>query len=238
MRHRIINLSSRADNLIRWSDHFIKGRDYRTAEKKLEEALELCNTVIRLDKTDVKSQDLYRLVLLKIGSFYNVTEEYEKAVLFYSKALVRKPTKSMRYKEARDTIKASIRAANILIGNDQIEQAKAFFTPELRKLKNTRGSLRQAPLFQEFVSILKRLNSHPETLTGRIIRVNNIKKFVIIESVTSPGSTYLGHISSFEDNGIIIDNSIIGKSVSFVPFEEVTNEGRRKDAKFIQINSG
>lgn len=84
IRHRMINLSSIADNLMRWAEKAQMWTGFVIwAEKKLLEAFDICQTLIRLDKTDVKSQDLLRHIETKLGYFYKRLKDEDKAFGFF-----------------------------------------------------------------------------------------------------------------------------------------------------------
>jgi tetratricopeptide (TPR) repeat protein len=123
IKHEIINLSSLAENLIRWSEILINSRNYSEAEAKLKEALSLCKEVIKLDENDVKSLDLLRLVHKELGFFYKKTNDLTKASLYFGKAIVESPK---RYKEAKDTMTAGLQLGNIFYSRGNVDGAKTI----------------------------------------------------------------------------------------------------------------
>jgi tetratricopeptide (TPR) repeat protein len=234
LKHRVINLSSLADNLLRWSDFYEKGRDYVNAEKKLRQAVDICIEVIDLDTNDTKSQDLYRLTLIKLGYLYLRNKDtLAKAVHYFGRAIVNKPVKNMRVKEKNDTLRASIQLARLFAKANQLEKAKSFITPELRKIV-TQPVIRPN-LQAEFTSLWDELYNPPIILTGKIIRTDLEGLFVIIESLTSPGSTYIGRIKNFENQDIKKVSLLLDRKVSFIPIEETNDAGLRKEGKSIKL---
>lgn len=234
LRHKIINLSSVADNLMRWAEGLESGRDFKASEAKLLEALEICNKLIALDKNDIKSQDILRHVQTKLGYFYRREKEDSKAVKFFESTIVKKPVRYMRYREAKDTITGAIQAAQIYLKLRNVEKAKSVLSSELKKI---REPFRRNPKLQEDFNALwdELYSASPVNLIGKIIRVDTTRKFAIIESTTAPGSTYFGHLRNFEDSTIRINASLVGKRVSFVPVETKADSGLRKDAKAIRL---
>jgi tetratricopeptide (TPR) repeat protein/GTPase SAR1 family protein len=233
VRHKIINLSSLADNLTSWADSLETGRDYKTAQEKLKEALDMCNQVIELDKSDTKSQDIFRHTLISLAFLYRRMGEDTLAISCFRQAIVNKPVRLMRYREAKDTATAALHAAKILYKTGETEQAKEIFSPDLRHI---REPLRSHPKLQdEFVSFWNELYNTPSAIKGKIIRVDTNRRFVIIESLASPGLTFLGYINNFETQPDQISLSMLDKAVSFVSTETNTTSGIRKEAKAIKF---
>ena len=70
---------------------------------------------------------------------------------------------------------------------------------------------------------------------GKIIRVNPDRAFAIIESESSPGNTYLGHISEFVGYIDCLSESYVNKIVKFITEEKEDGEIISKKAKNIII---
>lgn len=231
IKHNIINFSSLADNLRRWSESLKKDRNIKEAENKLKEAMQYCYKALELDKNDVRSQDLKREILIDLGLLYRESQP-NLAVEYFSKAVVENPR---RYREAKDTIFASLYAAKILYRNGQIEEAKKIFTPKLRKVKEPLK--RDQSLHDDFSDLWDALYEDRNTLQGKIIQIDDQRNFTIIESSISPGITYLGHINDFKPKIFNISKNLAGKVVSFSIDGTMTNKERRPKAKCIRILS-
>ena len=234
LKHIIINSSSLADNLLRWAGYFEKGRDYENTEKKLRQAVDICIEVIDLDPTDIKSQDLYREVLIKLGYLYLKNKDtFGKAVHYFGRVIVNKPVKNMRIKEKNDTLRASIQLARLFIRANQLEKAKSFITPELHKIISQ--PFIKSNFQEEFISLWDELYNPPILMIGKIIRADSEGLFVIIESLVAPGSTYIGYIKNFENKNIKKVSFLLGRKVSFIPVEEKKETRLRKEGKSIKL---
>lgn len=150
VRSEIIRLSSRAGNLVRWSEQLCADRQYREAEEKLHVALGYSERVNTLDEFDPKSGDLHRDILIELG---HVTKKRDPlaAIDYFLRAIVDRPS---RYREARDTVHASIQAANLCIDLGEIVRAKEICSPRLQKLEILK---REVKLQREYLAVLDRL---------------------------------------------------------------------------------
>lgn len=232
-RHRIINLSSMIDNLVRWSDSYINGRDYQNAEAKLNETRTLCKELISLDRSDIKSQDLDRLVLIKSGSFYIKNNDPIKAIRFFEKAIDKKPSASMRVKEMNDYLKASIQLANLYFKTNDYGRVRKVLTTDLRKIASR--PIVKPNLQEEFFKLWDDLNKLPSPMIGKVIRFDPQNRFVVIEAPVSSGSTFVGYKNNFSDHKITDMSLLLGKDVTFYPYEGVTENRSRKEAKSITL---
>jgi tetratricopeptide (TPR) repeat protein len=229
-KHQVINLSSMVDNLLRWSDQYLSDRDLNNARLKINEAIRLSKELINLDRQDIKSRDLYRLVLLKSGSFYIKNGESARAITYFEKAIVRNPTRS---KEMNDTLIASMQLAKLYVWANDYEKAKTTLTPEIRRMAS-QSYVRQ-DLEEEFANLWNQINNSPVPLIGKVIRSDPDNRYVIIESATSSGSTYIGYFRNFTDQSIGDLSLLLGKQVSFFPYESYVENRLRKEATTIKV---
>ena len=221
-RNQIINLSSQADNLLRWAESLGKQRDYPAQEEKLLSAWEICGELIKLDPNDKKSQDLWRRTLLSLGYFYKHQRQENKSLFYFKKVVqgVQKP--QTKFSEARDALIAAIQSAQILIRWGMVEEARHMM--DRSPSKNARSLLRgRTTTLRQYYQLMDRLDEN--RIRGKIIRIEPRRNFVIIESLLSPGMTYLGHISDFVEE-LEISSEIYDAVVSFLPREP--QPGKRK----------
>ena len=231
VRHEIINRSSIAENLRRWAEKLTEDRNYTEAEAKLEEALQESGKTIALDKNDIKSLDQFRKIMIDLGRHYELRKNNPKeALIYYKRSIIQKPK---RYVEARDAIKASYYVANILYLQGDIEEAQKFCSPKLLSYTPIK---RNPKLKEKYLSLMNRLQDYAgEAIIGKIIRVDTERGFVIIESTSSPGNTYLGHISDFAKYVDLITESYVDKKVTFIPEETEIDNKVNKRAKNILL---
>lgn len=232
-KHEIINLSSLAENLKRWSEIFIKDRNYDEAEKKLIEALKYCETLIALDKNDPKSIVLLQEILIQLGYFYKNKLDSKTGLSYFLKAIIDRPS---RFKEASNSLLAAYQAARIFCESGQLDKARDILT-SLKIDKS--GILKEAyKLKEEFETFWQGLFKFKENaIEGKLSKVDSIKNFAIIESVLPPRITYYARIFDFVPKPNILVDELIGKTCEFIPKEIKTEKGINKVAKFIIIKS-
>lgn len=229
LRHEIINRTSLADNLARWAESLINDRNNSLAELKLHEALDEIKKVIQLDKNDSKSKDIQRNILSNLGHFYKRSNPLE-AASYFEQVIVTNP---IRFTEILNTIKASYHAAKIFCEIGEMDRARKILTPKLLRF---REPFKQNPdLHRKIINLLEEFDI--TRLNGKIIRVNAEKRYTIIESLSSPGNTFLGFFNNFNPN--LKSDSLENHDkliVSFIPTEEKSELGLKKIAKFIKIS--
>lgn len=233
IRHEIINRSSIADNLSRRAESLVKDRNYKEAEKILHESLEHCEKVIELDKTDIKSLDLFRHILIQMGYFYRDYQiDFERALNYFKRAIIDKPIK---YSEARDTVSASLQVAIIYDRAGDIDKAKDYCMKLNKIIKSTKRLRIDPKLVEKVQDLYNKLYRSQLTVKGKIIQVNIEKGYVIIESYSSPGSTFLGFCNDFISTITILSDELINLSVIFIPQDINYQNSIKKCAKQIRI---
>jgi len=207
MRQEVILRSGLADNLKRWAEHLDSSRNYEETEKRLKEALKHCETVVELDKGDIKSLDLRREVLISLGFFYKKMSQPDKATECFMKAVVKIPK---RYREAKDTVIAALEVAKYCYTKGDIEKPKEICT-FLNRIVRSKSSPDLTRKVKDFCSDISNF------VEGKIIHANPRRRFTIIESLASPGSTYLGHIDNFVPELYEITTELLGKKNGVTP---------------------
>ncbi len=235
-RNRIINLSSQADNLIRWAESLRHHRDFEKQEDKLLKALKICEDVVELDKRDQRSQDLLRKALINLGYFYKQARDFSKAQLYFERVVdILYTTRQTRFSEARDILIAAIQSATISLEQEDKKRAQDIINKVPSAVRRRVRTLlkNREQLLKQYQSVLDRLAEKDKRVLGRVIRVNSLREFVIIESHLSAGDTYLGHISSFLEDVALSD--LYGVTVSFIPEEVEYGDSIKKRAKRISV---
>lgn len=232
-KHKIINLSSLAENLKRWSEVLIKDRNYGEAEKKLAEALKYCEELIVLDENDPKSIVLLQEILIQSGYFYKNKLDSKTGLSYFLRAIIDRPS---RFKEAFNSLLAAYQAAKIFCENGQLDKAREILTSlKIDKSSVLKEAYRLKEEFETFWQGLFRFKDN--AIEGKITRVNDIKNFAIIESITTPRTTYYARIFDFVPKPDIIIDKLVGKMCEFIPTSIKTEKGINKVARFIILKN-
>lgn len=211
-KHLIINYTSIAENLKKWAEALIADRDYEQALCKIKEALQSVNKVLSIDKNDSKAKELHMDVLYTYGSIYDKTQELDKAVKILNK-LVELPYG--RYREIEYHDRGVLLIANIYCKLGRVNDAREILHKEERNIRR----ISKGTILERYKKIREKIESEEKRKNGRIIRYNKSRKFLIIESINSPGLTYLTFLSSFKDY-IQLTDDILGREVNFIATEE------------------
>lgn len=211
-KHLIINYTSIAENLKKWAEALVEDRDYAQATQKIHDALVAIQRVLKIDRNDYKAKELHMDILYTYGTVYDKQKDYENA-LSILKELVELPFS--RYREIEYHNRGVLLIINIYCTIDKYDEARKFLEKEERNLRR----LSKGAIADRYKRICEKLAKEKNRKEGRIIRYNAEKKFVIIESESSPGLTYLTFLNAFKEY-IQLSDDILGREVTFVGVEE------------------
>ena len=211
-KHLIINYTSIAENLKKWAEALVEDRDYAQATQKIHDALVAIQRVLKIDRNDYKAKELHMDILYTYGTVYDKQKDYENA-LSILKELVELPFS--RYREIEYHNRGVLLIINIYCTIDKYDEARKFLEKEERNLRR----LSKGAIADRYKRICEKLAKEKNRKEGRIIRYNAEKKFVIIESESSPGLTYLTFLNAFKEY-IQLSDDILGRKVTFVGVEE------------------
>ena len=211
-KHLIINNTSIAENLKKWAEALVEDRDYAQATQKIHDALVAIQKVLKIDRNDYKAKELHMDILYTYGTVYDKQKDYENA-LSILKELVELPFS--RYREIEYHNRGVLLIINIYCTIDKYDEARKFLEKEERNLRR----LSKGAIADRYKRICEKLAKEKNRKEGRIIRYNAEKKFVIIESESSPGLTYLTFLNAFKEY-IQLSDEILGRKVTFVGVEE------------------
>lgn len=211
-KHLIINYTSIAENLKKWAEALVEDRDYAQATQKIHDALVAIQRVLKIDRNDYKAKELHMDILYTYGTVYDKQKDYENA-LSILKELVELPFS--RYREIEYHNRGVLLIINIYCTIDKYDEARKFLEKEERNLRR----LSKGVIADRYKRICEKLAKEKNRKEGRIIRYNAEKKFVIIESESSPGLTYLTFLNAFKEY-IQLSDDILGRKVTFVGVEE------------------
>ena len=168
IKHKIINISSIAENLSRWGAALAKDRNYEMAEKKLKEALQHCKELLVLDNDDPKSKSLLRQIYMKLGFFYKNNRKSKDAIAYFEKVVMNKPK---RYAEIKDAVISALQAGRLLQQMGETDKARAICTNELqRAAERLDHDLKLQEDLKTLIHDLERIAQIP--VPGRITDVN------------------------------------------------------------------
>ena len=223
-KHLIINYTSIAENLKKWAEVLIEDRDYTQATERIQEALSAIQKVLKIDKNDSKAKELYMDILYTEATLFDKQTDYDNAVLTLKK-IIELPF--LRYREIEYHDRAVILIANIYYAMGKYDEASKYLAKEERNIRK----IGKGVIIDRYKRICEKLVNVQNQKTGRVIRYNADKKFVIIESISSPGLTYLTFLNAFREY-VQLSDEILGKEVLFSAVEE--NENRyAKNVSFI-----
>lgn len=211
-KHLIINYTSIAENLKKWAEALVEDRDYAQATQKIHDALVAIQKVLKIDRNDYKAKELHMDILYTYGTVYDKQKDYENA-LSILKELVEFPFS--RYREIEYHNRGVLLIINIYFTIDKYDEARKFLEKEERNLRR----ISKGAIADRYKRICEKLDKEKNRKKGRIIRYNAEKKFVIIESESSPGLTYLTFLNAFKEY-IHLSDDILGREVTFVGVEE------------------
>ena len=215
-KHLIINYTSIAENLKKWAEVLIEDRDYANATQRIQEALDAIQNVLKIDKHDNKAKELHMDILYTYGVVYDKQKDYENALAILAE-LVELPFS--RYREIEYHNRGVLLIVNIYCAIDKYEEARQYLTKEERNIRR----ISKGVISDRYKRVCEKLAKEQECKNGKIIRYNAEKKFVIIESMSSPGLTYLTFLNSFKEY-VQLSEDILGREVTFVGVEE---DGKR-----------
>ena len=227
-KHLIINYSSIAENLKKWAESYMKDRDYENAIDRLSEAKRAIEIVLELDKVDTKAQDIYADIWIMFGSIYDRLGEFNKAINMFENA-AKCTNKSTRIKTLKKHASSVLRIASIYIKTQEYEQANILIFNEEKNIER----VRDPKIIESHRQIKRKIMEAQSRKKGNVIRVDFIRKFMLIESDNCPGDVYIGFFNECKEF-VSKENNPISKLVSFVPFDE----NGKKFAKSIMMDFG
>lgn len=211
-KHLIINYTSIAENLKKWAEALIEDRDYNQAEKRIKDALVAIQKVLKIDKNDIKAKELYMDILYTYATLFDRQRDYEDAIHIL-KELVEVPFS--RYREIEYHDRGVLLMANVYYANKQFDEAKDCLAKEERNMRR----IGKSNIMDKYKKICEKLFNVENRKRGKIIRFSAEKKYLIIESMGSPGLTYLTFLNAFKEY-VQLSDDILGKEVYFLGVEE------------------
>lgn len=227
-KHLIINYTSIAENLKKWAEVLVEDRDYMQATQRIQEALVAIQKVLKIDRHDNKAKELHMDILYTYGTVYDKQKDYENA-LGILKELVELPFS--RYREIEYHNRGVLLIINIYCAMDKYNEARQYLAKEERNIKR----ISKGVIADRYKRICEKLVKEKNRKNGKIIRYNAEKKYIIVESASSPGLTYLTFLNAFKEY-VHLSDEILGRDVTFVGVEE---DGKRyaQNVCFVSVES-
>lgn len=227
-KHLIINYTSIAENLKKWAEVLVEDRDYMQATQRIQEALVAIQKVLKIDRHDNKAKELHMDILYTYGTVYDKQKDYENA-LGILKELVELPFS--RYREIEYHNRGVLLIINIYCAMDKYDEARQYLAKEERNIKR----ISKGVIADRYKRICEKLAKETNRKNGKIIRYNAEKKYIIVESASSPGLTYLTFLNAFKEY-VHLSDEILGRDVTFVGVEE---DGKRyaQNVCFVSVES-
>ena len=221
-KHLIINHSSIAENLRKWSESLYNDRNYNSALEKLSEAKESIEIVLDIDNEDAKAKDTYANICIMQGRIYGKLGDIDSAISTYNCA-IDCTDNSTRIKTLKLHARAVLQMIDLLIKDEKVNLAKECLQKEERQLKRIHDTV----IGDQYKRIKEKLQD-VQLIHGRIATVNYEKKYMVIESAPDYTDRYLGFFNECKEF-ISRDEDYINQEVAFAPAEE----GDKKLAKGI-----
>lgn len=227
-KHLIINYTSIAENLKKWAEVLVEDRDYIQATQRIQEALVAIQKVLKIDRHDNKAKELHMDILYTYGTVYDKQKDYENS-LGILKELVELPFS--RYREIEYHNRGVLLIINIYCAMDKYDEARQYLAKEERNIKR----ISKGVIADRYKRICEKLAKEKNRKNGKIIRYNAEKKYIIVESASSPGLTYLTFLNAFKEY-VHLSDEILGRNVTFVGVEE---DGKRyaQNVCFVSVES-
>lgn len=235
IKHEVICRTSLAENYINWGDTLNKDRNFKEAENKYNQAIRHCVLALDTNAKDAKIFNAYSKANLRKGILLFKIKQDQKA-LDALKAI--KNSMSQSFKQGLYKLEALV-----VLGEYYLSVQNNF---ELKViLRNIEDEFKSSPVLRKnnFTNRITDLTEYisPEKFkSGKIIKINIERGFVIIEEINSV-ETYLGHKFKFIPAIETLTNKLLNTLVTFVPEIEKVSGVERKQAKNIRIttaNSG
>lgn len=211
-KHLIINYTSIAENLKKWAEALIADRDYEQTLCKIEEALKAVNKILSIDKNESKANELHMDVLYTYGTIYDRRRESDNAITILRKLL---ELPYGRYREIEYHDRGVLLMANILYKLGRFNDARELLHKEERNIR----CISKTVIIDRYKKIREKIESEERRKSGKIIRYNKERKYVIIESINSSGLTYLTFLSAFKEYVQLTDDILV-REVCFIASEE------------------
>jgi LuxR family glucitol operon transcriptional activator len=229
-KHEIINRTSIAETLLAWSEPLLRDRNYKKSKENLFNALEECKLALKVDNNDEKSLGLYNKCNYKIGKFYVAENNLNDAKKFFYICV---NNNSKGFGVARYKLKAGIELSKLLLKSSEYDEIKDVL--EKAQLGNVNIVRRYPEMLDEVNSILEKVGAETTFLFGKIVYVNTVSDYLIIQSIDDPDKTYIAGKVDFVPILNSLSEDMQNLNVRFYPKIFVRSGKEKSEAKNIKI---
>lgn len=231
-KHEIINKTAIADNLINWGDALLKDRNFDEANRKLTEAIVILKNLKDFGPDPKIYSALTKATLRK--AFFHIRQNQNTQAAYYLNSVFNSTPRTFNHHVYK--IKAGLELAEILLNEGNSEKAKTIIK-EIEQ--NYKGSeIFRRPNTEALYGKYNELKSqlfNAEKIRGKISKVNLASNYVIISNDNNEEDTYIANNEDFIPRLSLLSKELRDKSVLFTPIEKETNNGKKKQAKFIRL---
>lgn len=229
-KHEIINRTSIAEALMGWAELLYRDRDTNGSEAKLMEALEHCNIALKIDSIDFKTLGVLTKTYYKLGKHFNKINDYTNAKFYFDKALA---MHSPSYKVIKYKIKSAIELCKTLFDKGEFATIQKLLNPMLSDNSNI---FRKNPeILNEINQILDNVGGKTKILNGKIVHVNTLNEYILINSLEDPDHNYIANKTDFTPVLNSLNRDLKDRSVKFIPKVYLFKGKEKREAKNIII---
>lgn len=229
-KHEIINRTSMAEMLLQWAESLLRDRNPEASKEKLDRAVEECFKAIEFDPKDLKSRGILNKCYYKIGKYYNTIKDFKNAKKYFDKSLIMKPE---GFKVVRYRIKSGIELCKLLLIEGDFNQISLLLETIQQNSENIFH--RHPEMLTEIHDLESKAGVKKTFVEGKIVHVNTISDFVLIEIVSDPGINYIGGKNDFIPILNSLSKDLTNKPITFVPKTYKANEKEKRIAKNITL---
>lgn len=222
-KHLIINYTSIAENLKKWTEYLLVDRNYEEAKSKIQYAKDAIEQVLKLDENDSKANDLYMDILYTYGLVYEKEKQYDKALEKFEQVL---KLPHSRFRSLEHYSRAVIQIVKIYCKQGNYKKAKEILLKEEKNIKR----VRKESILDKYKKLEEQITSEIDRKIGQIVSVNIERKYIVIENLACPGERYLCFANSFYEY-IQLSDVLLGKNVSFI----AENQGEKNRATKVRF---
>ena len=234
-KHEIITKTSLAENLINWGGLLTKNKDFGSALKKYELAIENCNNALRLNIRDPKIFTAITKANLKKAHLLMQMNKEREAIICYRIIL---DSLDKTFKHSIYKLTALIDLAEYYFRINEYGKSKKYLSiiKKDQKYRNLLRNPQSTKLNKRYRYLFSSLDDE-NRVSGEVIDVNDRFDYVII-GISNSEKTYIGGPKDFIPTLDLIYASLRGRKVTFIPKEFSKNGKEKYHAKFIRLDRG
>lgn len=231
LKHKIINLTSIAENNIEWGESLTEKRDYPTAENKFNEAINTCLSAINLNPIEAKVLSTMYKAHFKFGLLLFILGKEPEAITNITKVI---DAEVKSFKHGKYKLSALMELAEYYTKKNNREKVAEY-------VKNIDFDFSNSSIlkidYRNHHQRLRLLNEYlnpSHQVAGLIRNVNVERRFAIIEE-NGTSFTYLAHIDTFVQSMTSLPSTLKGQKVLFTPSFTLKNGVKSGKASHVKL---